>query len=92
MFTLRTLASAVTGVEVNEVPCTLLSMNFFDRLQSNGTCMSDSSYIELPLLIKGLHYTERLPLCFCAKLQAIASTIIIIRRDCQEEWLHCQVL
>ena len=30
------LANAVTSVEVNEMACTLLSMNFFDRLQSNG--------------------------------------------------------
>ncbi|CAI8019473.1 Cilia- and flagella-associated protein 300 [Geodia barretti] len=30
------MASAVTSVEVDQVPCTLLSMNFFDRLKSSG--------------------------------------------------------
>jgi hypothetical protein len=28
--------SMVTSVEVDQVTCTLLSMNFFDRLKSNG--------------------------------------------------------
>ena len=30
------VASAVTSVEVDQVPCTLLSLNFFDRLKNSG--------------------------------------------------------
>jgi hypothetical protein len=33
------VAFAVTSVEVDQVTCTLLSMNFFDRLKSNGITM-----------------------------------------------------
>ncbi|CAI8019472.1 Cilia- and flagella-associated protein 300 [Geodia barretti] len=40
------MASAVTSVEVDQVPCTLLSMNFFDRLKSSGIVRENGAIVK----------------------------------------------